>query len=277
MEISEEEIIEHEREMERYYDAQWIETMKYHIEHYLEFLSKSKEVVEQTKNTKNGEVFYIINLIQSHLSNYEYMLLVGCRALNRLHFMINSDLETSLFLALNGKYYAAMALLRKILEVSIRCIYLDSLSDKASAKIKIDNWLNGKKFPKSTFNKTVDDLISKKIDQQLTSLLKQLKLFENSSFKQSIKSLYKKFHIFVHLRPPTPWGEDLTLSFSEFKPDAWKKYHDLFLKVTKFIEILLIIKFPKIVSTRGIGKDMNSYTGLQLSKKELEELANFAS
>jgi len=277
MEISEEEIIEHEREMQRYYDAQWIETMKYHIEHYLTFLSKSKEVVEQTKNSRNGELFYIINLIQNHLSNYEYMLLVGCRALDRLHFMINSDLETSLFLALNGKYYPAVALLRKVLEVSIRCIYLDSLSDKASAKIKIDNWLNGGKFPKRTFYDTLNALISNKIDQHLTSQLKRLELFENSSLKQALTLLYKEFHIFVHLRPPTTWDEDLTLSFSEFKPNAWKNYHDLFLKVTKLIEILLIIKFPKIVSTGGIGKDVNSYTGLQLSKKELEELANFAS
>lgn len=268
-------IEEHEQEMERQYEAQdreyWTEEINYTTEHYVEFLGKAKEVVDETRKEATQEVYDMVKVIQNHLSNYEFMLRVGCIALARLHFMINSDMETSLFLALNGKYLAAIALLRKVLEVNVRSIYLDSSSDRAKAERETDDWIRGEKFPeKRRFSKIVDDLLSKEIDEALSGLLRKQGTVENDSFKRSISPLYTKLNVFVHLRPQTHWEEDLRFSFSEFKIGKFRSYCALFKEVTKISEILLVLKFPKVVSTPRIGRTEERYTGLILSEHELD-------
>ena len=269
-------IEEQEQEMQSYYEALWIEDMRYTAEHYVEFLSKAKEVVDKTKEAAIQELYDIVTVIQNHLSNYEYMLRVGCKALDRLYFMINSDLETSLFLALHGKYYSAMAILRKVLEVNIRCVYLDSLQNRVMAERQIDGWINGRRFPKKLVVDTVNGIINDQVDQSLTSLLKRLTTFENGSFKQSILSLYRELCVFVHLRPLTRWDADLKLSFSEFNLGKWRNYYLLFMKVIKLAEILLILKFSRIVSMPGLVDPTETYKGLQLSKQELDAIAKFS-
>ena len=269
-------IEEHEQEMQSYSEALWIEDMRYTAEHYVKFLSKAKEVVDKTKEAAIQELYDIVTVIQNHLSNYEYMLRVGCKALDRLYFMINSDLETSLFLALHGKYYSAMAILRKVLEVNIRCVYLDSLQNRVMAERQIDGWINEGRFPK-TFRETVDGIIEDQVDQSLTSLLKRLTTFENGSFKQSILSIYRELCVFVHLRPLTRWDDDLNLSFSEFNLDKWRNYYLLFMKIIKLAEILLILKFPRIVSMPSLVDLTETYKGLQLSKQELDAIAKFSA
>lgn len=263
---------EHEKEMERYYEARWFEEMSYTIQHYLEFLSKAKDVVDETRHEVVQEVYQIIEIVQNHLSNFEYMLQVGCKALNNLYFMINSDLETSFFLALNGKYFAAVAILRKILEVNLRCAYLDSLQDRALAARKTDDWIGGGRFP-WTFRHIVNSLMSDRIDHNLTDLLKGLGILKNGSFKQSTLLLYERLCVFVHLRPQMSWGEDLRISFSKFDVEKFRAYYSLLMEVVKISEILLILKFPRIVSIRSLSVPAVSYTSLILSRTELDAIA----
>lgn len=269
-------IEEHERQMERYDEALWIEEMSYDTEHYVEFLNKAKEVVAETKLAAMQEVYDIIKVIQNHISNFEYMLRVGCKALDHLYFMINSDLETSFFLALNGKYFAALAIMRKILEVNVRSAYLDNLQDRALAEKETDDWISGGRFP-FRFSDIVDNLISDRIDHSLTDLLKKLGSSENGSFRQSIVSLYAELCLFIHLRPqpPTPW-DDLKISFSEFNLEKFRSYYLLFMKVMKVSEILLVLKFPRVISTPSLAEPSETYRGLILSGSELDTIAKFA-
>lgn len=273
-------IEEHEQEMQRQYEAEereyWTEEISYTTEHYIEFLNEAKEVVDMTRKEAMEEVYEMVKVIQNHLSNYEFMLRVGCRALDRLYFMINSDLETSLFLALNGKYFAAIAILRKVLEVNVRSIYLDNLPDRPMAEKETDDWIRGGRLP-GTFRQIVDDLISEEIDKALSDMLKKQGTVENDSFKQLILSSYRDLNAYVHLRPQTPWKEDLRFSFSEFIIDKFRSYYALFKKVTKISEILLVLEFPKVISTPGLGKTKETYTGLTLSERELNGIAKFSA
>lgn len=268
-------IEEHEREMEHYYEALLIEEMSYTVEDYVKFLDKAKEVVDETRRRAMTEVHEMIEVIRSHLSNFEYMLRVGCKALNHLYFMINSDLETSLFLALNGKYFAAIAILRKILEVKLRCAYLDKLEDRAIADRKTEEWIDGGKIGK-TFQQIVNDLLADQIDHDLTGLLNRLGTFEESSFKQSILSLYKELCVYVHLRPPTPQLEDLRISFSEFNLEKFHGYYSLFIKVMKLFEILLVLKFPSVISAPSLIEPGKNYNGVILSKTAMDAIATFS-
>jgi hypothetical protein len=270
-------IEEHEQQEQSYYESLWIKEMQYTAEDYVKFLNEAKEVVEKTKEKSIQELYDIVTVIQSHLSNFEYMLRAGCKTLDQLYFMINSDLETSLFLALHGKYYSAMAILRKILEVNIRCLYLDSSQNKIITQRQIDDWINGGKFPiNKTFEEIVNDMIDDRIDQSLTKLLKQLRVFEDDSFRHLIIFLYKELCVYVHLRPRVQLYDDLTLSFSEFNLDKWQIYCAKLRKVLKLTEILLILKFPKIASMRGLADPAETYQRLQLSERELDEIASFS-
>ena len=259
-------IEEHELEMERYYEQQWFEDISYTIEHYIKFLDEIKIVVDKTKKERIQDVYNIINVIQNHLSRFEFVLPVGCQALNRLYFMINSDMETSFFLALNGKYFAAISILRKILEVNVRCMYLDSLQDRAQAKRHINDWLNGGRFRKG-FDRIIDTLLSDRTNQRLTNLLRRMDIFEGQSFKDYIVSLYRTLCLYVHLRPQTSWEQDLRLSFSEFDVDSFDHFCHLFNEVMRISDVLLIIRFPQILPA-------SDYAGFVFSKEELETLAH---
>jgi len=273
-------IEEHEQEMQRQYEAEereyWTEEISYTTEHYIEFLNEAKEVVDMTRKEAMGEVYEMIKVIQNHLSNYEFMLRVGCVALDRLYFMINSDMETSLFLALNGKYFAAAAILRKILEVNIRCIYFDSLQNRTEAEKDSEDWIKGDKFRKK-FKQILDDLISEQIDKNLSPLLKKRGIIVNDSLKESIFQLYRELNVFVHLRPETPWEEDLKFSFSEFKTEKFHSYRAKFAKVIQICEVLLVLRFPKVISLPRILAKTDIYTGLVLSKDELDEISSLSA
>ena len=260
-------IEEHEREMERYYQDLWFEERSYIIEHYMKYLDDTKTVVNKTKKEMIEEVYEIINVIQNHLSRFEFVLRVGCEALDRLYFLINSDMETSFFLAINGKYFAAISVLRKILEVNVRCVYLDSLQERTQAKRTLSAWLNGESFSKG-FKEIVCALVSDEINQELTDLLKRLGIFEAQSFKDFITSLYSDLCPYVHLRPQTSWEEELLLSFSEFNADGFTQFCRLFNEVMKISDVLLILKFPQIVSA-------SNFTGFMFSEEQLEALAEF--
>jgi len=264
-----------EQETQKYYENLWMEDMRYTIEHYIEFLNQSKEVLNKTKDEAIQELYNIIELVQNHLLNFEYILQAGCEALTRVYFMINSDLETSFFLALHGKYCSAIAHLRRVLEVYVRCIYLDSFHDRGVAEKKLNDWLNGGRFTKS-FQKVINCLISDETDKSVTSLLEQLSTLENESFKNSILSLYRELCVFVHLRPPTRWEDDLIFSFSEFSLSKFRKYYATLKKVIKLAEILLVLKFPKIISTQRVDNPTATYVGLTLSKQELENIAKIS-
>ena len=183
--------------------------------------------------------------------------------------------RVTLFLALRGKYYAAMAILRKILEVHVRCAYLDSNQDQDEAENVLSNWISGGDFRRG-FGKIVNELIDNHTDQDITHLLKGLCAFENGSFKKSILSMYAELCKYVHLRPLVQWNDDLRLPFSEFDPYRWSRYYLTFMEVIRLTEILLILKFPRIASMRGLGDTAETYSGLQLSKQELDAIAQFS-
>jgi hypothetical protein len=270
-------IEDHEQEMLRQYEAQdreyWIAEITYTIENYADFLSKAKEVIDKTIEEAKDELYEMIKVIRNHASNYEYMFRIGCKALARLHFMINSDLETSSFLALNGKYVAASAILRKILEVNLRCIYFSSVGPTQAEKV-LEEWIEGGKFPYDFRKEVLNGLISGK-DKDLTGLLKKLGIFNNASFKELVSSLYSDLCVFVHLRRKTPRHEDFRFSFSEFSKEKFLDYHALYMKVVKVTEILLVLKFPRVVSTPNIAGDGN-YVGLALSEQHLSAIAEFS-
>jgi hypothetical protein len=106
---------QHEEERQDYYDGLQMEAMEFDIDGYFNFLSKSNEVIAKTKENAFSEVYQLVTIRQNFLGNFEYLLRAGCKALNDLYFLIDSEMEASFDLALHGRYIQAMAILRKVL------------------------------------------------------------------------------------------------------------------------------------------------------------------
>lgn len=255
----------HERGMALYYEGLLYELMEDEVDYYVKYLYESN-VLEETQKGKLSELYELMEIIINHIGRYEYLLRSGCLTMCDLFYMINSDMETSLFLALNGKYYSANSLLRKILEVNTRCIYLDYfLQLDSSFEERKEEWLNGERF-RNGYKKIINDLISDDINNHITRLLNELEIFEINSLKAHFKKLYKKLSLYVHLKPQTRLVDDLTLSFSEFNENKFDEFFNLFFEVIKLSSILLFLKFPTILTIANFSNFP------EFSKEEFEKL-----
>lgn len=265
---------ENEQAMDRYYEALWYEEMENVIDNYIEYVDSARLVVERTKKEKISEVHSIIELIRNHLRRFEFILKSGCCTLSQLYFMINSDMEVSFFLALNGKYFIADSILRKILEVNIRAIYLDITYQQNENLVKTirDEWLNGGK-PRITFKDTVNKLIDGELDLKISKIMKELEIPEGVSFKTHITETYEKLCGYVHLRPKVDWEQDILVSFSQFDKSKFDEYYALFNDVTRICDILLLVKFPSILSAKALGGSQAKFSDfLKYSKEQLDVL-----
>lgn len=271
-------IEENQKELDRQaeqLEALMYEDMAYKIKHYLEFLDSTKDVIEKTTTDKITEVDSTISLIQNHISRYEFSLLAGCQTMDKVYLMVNSDMETSFFLALNGKYFAASSLLRKILEVNIKAIYLDViyLQNKQEGIDIRDKWLSNGKFNLG-FPDIVDKLLDNRHDVKITSLLSRLKIIQVNSLNEHIKSRYKELCTYVHLRPTADLEKDDILLFTEFDENRFDQFHTLFYEIVRICEIMLILQFPKIISLKRIGDD-EPYTNFsEFSTQELNQISS---
>jgi len=152
---------------------------------------------------------------------------------------------------------------------------LDKLEDRAIADRKTEEWIDGGRLVEK-FSQIVNGLLANQIDHDLADLLNRLGTFEESSFKKSILSSYEELCVYVHLRPPTPQLEDLRINFSEFSLEKFHSYYSMFIKVMKLLEILLVLKFPSLISTPSLIETRENYKGLILSKTELDAIAIFS-
>lgn len=261
---------EHEKDVDRQYEAQLYEYMSFEVDSYLKYLDRSREVVSETKDIYLAYLHHLINIINNHMSRFEYIFRIRCRTLDQLYFMINADMETSLFLSLYGKYYAAISLLRKILEVNTRCIYLDyNVLRDNSFEEKIEKWLEGEKFDDS-YEYIVNNILPPDIDRRRTQMLQKIISLNNSSLNQHIQELYKKLSVYVHLRPKPEGLEDLNILFSEYNENHFENFYSLFVQVVKISVILLFIKFPQILSiTKYTDFNFLTEVQFQMLKDEL--------
>ena len=269
-------IEQQEEENQAYYEGIQIEAMQFDIDGYIDFLSKSNGAVAKTKEGAFDEVYNLVTIRQKFLGNFEYLLRVGCEALNDLYFLIDSEMETSFDLALHGRYVPAMATLRKVFEVAMRALYLDCQKDRSLARQKLSAWIeqdqNG-----PPFRNVIEAILPEEVDKALTKVLRKIGVFEGASYRQELyDGLYRKLSRYVHLRPRTH-NYDLEFLFPEFVPSLFTDYHDSFLSVILAFETLLVFKFPQIVEIQGIGSVAERYSLLRISEEQYEALAELSA
>ena len=93
---------------------------------YVSFLEKAYEVHEKAVSEKKIALYNFVTYIQNQMVLLESYLEVGCETLFDTLHETTQDLESSVFLAIHGRYEPAMGLLRRHLETTLCSLYFDS-------------------------------------------------------------------------------------------------------------------------------------------------------
>jgi len=239
-------IKQHEEIMQNQNEYDCYQNMSYELEYYLSYMKKSQEIIDETKQNNFSELYNMFEIVIHYFSRYDRLIEEDCDTMCILLPMLNTDIETVLFLALHGKYYSSLSISRKILEVTIRAIYLDFFLQFDDYLIEIKNeWLQGERF-KYIFSKVMDKLLPNDDNNYITNILYDLNIMKDNNLKDKIKELYSVLSKYVHLRPRKDLF-DTTILFSEYDEKKFDHVYRYIIEIMRFTDIILFMKYPKIL------------------------------
>jgi len=209
-------------------------------------LNENKEVMESINLHRNilDEIDDSLHLWYGQIDDY-FDLLLHC----------DIDIEASCFLAINGYYEDAIAILRIVLETSLKKIQSEAfpideiyqqlyskLIKQKREKIKDGKWTKEEKkeFRESlsllnpSFWSSVDYLFSWASIQKFEELRKK-----NPSFKEEISELYKSLCSYVHPSKNRNFNRNESRTTAEYSKTEFNKWYHLFLRTLKIVVILL--------------------------------------
>jgi len=249
-----------EEEMERA-EAEWKhyeqEKLDYVVNGYNDYMKKAYTVHEKTVSDKKGELYHTIQFIQNESIVMETYFNLGCLTLFDTLDETMSDLESSMFLAVHGKYEPAMGLLRRYFETTLCSLYYDaelsSLKSTSKSYIalnsKKEKWLEKSfhmKFtgPDGVLDKLLDpdtDYIAKEVVKRTTLPARAL----NSSFQTYVESKYQYLSKFIHYGGKRETADILRIDFAEFSEERFKEWDSSFHQLIEICNLLILLKFPK--------------------------------
>jgi hypothetical protein len=264
------------KEQSEYYDRQYAEYAADHvreiIDSYTSYIDIAYKVKTETILKYENRVFDVILVIQNireHL--FESFLTSGCAASLEVLDEVVQDMESSLFLAIHGKYIPATALLRRILENTLTALYFDdkirkctvgSRTHEALCK-KRDTWVE--KSSKRGLNFSGDygvlgELIDPDVDYLALTALSKTNPSAPRSFRGYVKQKYGDLSKFVHYGGPG-LVDRFSIIFAELNEQKFEEWVSRFKQVLEIYAIMIAIKFP--VAIKSFEKDMSEIEPLE--------------
>lgn len=246
-EMMEEEALREMEDAEKYYE----EEMDQQVKRWFEIIEKTKEVEKATLEKREKEVQAAILIAANQYSSFEIYEKIGY-ALFMASTDLSDTLDSSIFLAVNGKYRAALALLRRWLETVCIGVYYDNMlktartPEKNSFYQEVQAWLARPKYHRFTGK---GGIISRLIDNDMESkgsqILKARPKATQTSFKKYIEEQYSELSKYIHSGGTTIF-EDL-IFFAEFDDALFIEWFNRFVEINTICGILIILKFPEIM------------------------------
>jgi len=253
-ETMEEEALREMEDAEKYYE----EEMNQQVKRWFEIIEKTKEVEKTTLEKREKEVKTAILIAANQYSSFEIYEKIG-HALFMVSTDLSDTLDSSIFLAVNGKYRAALVLLRRWLETVCMGAYYDTMlktthaTEKSSLYQKVQEWLARPEYHKF---KGKGGIISKLIDNDTESkgsqTLKVRPKATQTSFKKYIEEQYSELSKYVHSGGTTIF-EDM-IFFAEFDDALFIEWFNRFVEVNTICGILIVLKFPEIMKFYSISE-----------------------
>jgi hypothetical protein len=253
---------EYQKELSEYYGRQYAQYVTEHIKDtvkgYSSYIASAYEVKTETMSKHEDEIYDVIQIIESMRAYLaEILLMESCEASFEVTEEVAQDMESSLFLAMHGKYVAANALLRRILENSLTALYFDDEVKKCKQgsrtyqKLceKRDAWV--KKSSKGSLSFTSEygvlgKLIDPDTDHVALKALEKTNPTAPKTFGGYIKKIYGNLCKFVHYAGPG-LVERFSLIFAQFDEKKFEEWVSRLKQVLEIYYITLAVKFPDIV------------------------------
>lgn len=249
---------EEEEDWEKLYEQYVQEYIDSAVEGYVSYLKTAYKSQEKTSLNMKNEIYTILKIVQNQSEIMDAYQKSNCFTLLDVIDEVIQDIESSLFLAMHGRYRPAMALLRRWLETMLVALYFDAELRKyykssrtyEAVRQKRDKWINKPRRIRFTGESgIVEKLIDPDTDYVAGETLRRTTAhFKKSLFRKYVEELYQKLSKFVHYGGMRPMDEILTLEFAEYNENRFKEWYTRFNQVYEICNLLTIIKFPEILS-----------------------------
>jgi len=253
---------ESQKELAEYYERQYAEyiddQIKYTVKGYDSYIASAYEVRSETLSRYEAKIYDVVKIIDS-VRGYltEALLIATCEASFDVIDEVVQDVESSLFLAMHGKYVPANALLRRILENTLTALYFDSEIGKCKVGSRThrdlcerrDTWVEKSKKGNVSFTSDygiLGRLIDPDTDYIARKILGQTNPNAPQKFRKYILNIYGDLCKFVHYGGPT-LVERFSLEFARFDEKKFEEWVCRFRQVFEIYSIVLAVKFPQVL------------------------------
>jgi hypothetical protein len=255
------------------------------VDGYDSYTKKAYIVQEKTFSDKRPELYHIIQFIHNQHIVLEVYLHLGCLTLFDTLEETMSDLESSTFLAVHGKYEPALGLLRRYLETTLCSLFYDAelFSLKPTSKSyaalnsRKEKWLEKSFHMRFTGPDSVlDKLLDADTDYSAIETVKSTTIptFSYSSFQSYIESIYHHLSKYVHYGGKRDWAEILRIDFQEFREERFKEWNSSFHQVVEICNLLILLKFPKLPEIYSQIQEKKSGEVPLLDEKQIRAVKN---
>ncbi len=236
------------------------------IQGYANSNKRAYSIQEETFSNKETELYHIIQIFYNQSIVLESYLFAACLTLFDTLEQTMSDLESSAFLAVHGKYEPAMGLLRRYLDTVLCSLYYDSELLKLAINkgvahreflefsAKKERWLETS-FPMRFSGH--ESVLSKLFEGDTDRIAKSVDIPNLSgSYQKSVERVYYDLSKYVHYGGKKG---DITFGiFQTYNEEKFKKWNVSFHEVIEICNLLILLKYPKFAEIYNSVKERRS-------------------
>jgi len=239
---------------------------------YRNYFKKGNEIYEKTFSTLETECLEMCRILRT----LEYLrisyIISPCISLNEVSPQIVRDVESSFFLAMQGKYIPAISLLRRWLDTFFSALFIDIqlCCDPKSKKYEQWNnlkeeWLNGKNTLPNFSGRfgIIENIINPDVEYYFQQLIKNEK-----KYCENTKKLYGNLSKYVHYGGIKE--DELIFDFAEYNEALFKTWFMYVNEIYKLCNLTLLYYFPNInESFIQSTQDLDSFEWEELLDQEI--------
>lgn len=270
-----------EKQMEEDDSTAYEDYIESEVKNFLNYFDSAFEVKKETFKEQKDTIHKAIKLVEEHRAYYSAFDLTECETLANVNLEIDEDIEASIFLSIHGMYRPANALLRRWLDTTLSALKFDFELKKCDKNTKTyeellrkrDDWLKAPGYLRFTGDCSIlSTLIDPDTDYIATQLIERKTINSNKLiFIEYIGKLFKDLSKYAHFSGMTPI-ENLKSVFSKYNKELFKEWFEKFEQVNEICNILILLKFPEMLSLSQIHKELTFPT---LKKNQMQKLEKY--
>lgn len=254
--ILHEEYLEMQKERDQELYQEYLNRFDPFINQFLHGIDYCNEVREKTIEDNKEDLFYAIEKSFWPMGVLQLLFIKGYNSFFDNNIEIQNDLETSIFLCINGLYSQANATLRRVFEISlINFHFLRELNQAKSEKRKKSitekrkKWLNRTaSFFMGGNNGTISKLMINPYEQKATLIYNSIsKDTQILSFDKYLREYYSQLSDHVHRNYYQDENTPI-VSISDYDPTQFNEWQTNFQKLHKIIYILIFTIFNDVMT-----------------------------